>query len=293
MIHSAASGSRQMINKHWFLWLLSHASALTLLSKHLKNDVKCSDNEPSFRPSYPSHPFILSFKKKHIFQNKLFFINIRLESFNIFCSLAALITPTTTNIHNVFQNKIKITLLAKKIIWKHSGLILLVWTDAQKISRCWNHICESRKQTSVRGFSSPFFLFYLSQLHTDKKQISVGFIGYPNVGKSSVINTLRSKKVCNVAPIAGETKVNSASLIRQQDTGVSSGPGMLWITTRLLCPVLKRAILRVDWPIVGTTAYKLLTVQTGNQFRAARPNRRITSCRRNGSFCRFSTDTEK
>ena len=26
-------------------------------------------------------------------------------------------------------------------------------------------------------------------------------------GKSSVINALRSKKVCNVAPIAGETKV--------------------------------------------------------------------------------------
>lgn len=35
----------------------------------------------------------------------------------------------------------------------------------------------------------------------------MGFIGYPNVGKSSVINTLRSKKVCKVAPIAGETKV--------------------------------------------------------------------------------------
>ncbi len=46
-----------------------------------------------------------------------------------------------------------------------------------------------------------------SKLHGDSKQISVGFIGYPNVGKSSVINALRSKKVCNVAPIAGETKV--------------------------------------------------------------------------------------
>lgn len=46
-----------------------------------------------------------------------------------------------------------------------------------------------------------------AKLHVDKKQISVGFIGYPNTGKSSVINTLRSKKVCNVAPIAGETKV--------------------------------------------------------------------------------------
>lgn len=46
-----------------------------------------------------------------------------------------------------------------------------------------------------------------SQLHTDRKQISVGFIGYPNTGKSSIINTLRKKKVCQVAPIPGETKV--------------------------------------------------------------------------------------
>mmetsp|Transcript_36809 Transcript_36809/g.59003 ORF Transcript_36809/g.59003 Transcript_36809/m.59003 type:complete len:614 (-) Transcript_36809:72-1913(-) len=44
-------------------------------------------------------------------------------------------------------------------------------------------------------------------LHQDKQQISVGFIGYPNVGKSSIVNTLRKKKVCNVAPIPGETKV--------------------------------------------------------------------------------------
>merc|ERR1719402_423015 len=44
-------------------------------------------------------------------------------------------------------------------------------------------------------------------LHKDKKSISVGFIGYPNVGKSSVINTMKRKKVCNVAPIPGETKV--------------------------------------------------------------------------------------
>lgn len=46
-----------------------------------------------------------------------------------------------------------------------------------------------------------------SSLHTDRQQISVGFIGYPNTGKSSIINTLRHKKVCNVAPIPGETKV--------------------------------------------------------------------------------------
>jgi nuclear GTP-binding protein len=32
-------------------------------------------------------------------------------------------------------------------------------------------------------------------------------IGYPNVGKSSVINTLLSKKSCKAAPVPGETKI--------------------------------------------------------------------------------------
>ena len=44
-------------------------------------------------------------------------------------------------------------------------------------------------------------------LHQEKKQISVGIIGYPNVGKSSLINTLSGQKVSNVSPIPGETKV--------------------------------------------------------------------------------------
>ncbi|PON56900.1 Nucleolar GTP-binding protein [Parasponia andersonii] len=46
-----------------------------------------------------------------------------------------------------------------------------------------------------------------ARLKSDKQAISVGFVGYPNVGKSSVINTLRTKTVCKVAPIPGETKV--------------------------------------------------------------------------------------
>ncbi|KAL8824355.1 MAG: hypothetical protein Q9191_005113 [Dirinaria sp. TL-2023a] len=46
-----------------------------------------------------------------------------------------------------------------------------------------------------------------SSLHSNRKQISVGMIGYPNTGKSSIINTLRKKKVCSVEPIPGSTKV--------------------------------------------------------------------------------------
>ncbi|KAK2197877.1 bifunctional Nucleolar GTP-binding protein 2/Circularly permuted (CP)-type guanine nucleotide-binding (G) domain/Nucleolar GTP-binding protein 2 [Babesia duncani] len=46
-----------------------------------------------------------------------------------------------------------------------------------------------------------------SKLHMDRKHFSVGFIGFPNVGKSSVINTLKGKKNCKTAPIPGETRV--------------------------------------------------------------------------------------
>ena len=49
-------------------------------------------------------------------------------------------------------------------------------------------------------------IWYLAQ---DKKQISIGLIGYPNVGKSSVINTLRAKRVCKTAPSPGRLKYGS------------------------------------------------------------------------------------
>ncbi|EDV23379.1 uncharacterized protein TRIADDRAFT_27600 [Trichoplax adhaerens] len=80
----------------------------------------------------------------------------------------------------------------------------------------WVGILSKEKPTVAfhASMTNPFgkgslinVLRQFGKLHKDKKQISVGFIGYPNVGKSSVINALRAKKVCSVAPIAGETKV--------------------------------------------------------------------------------------
>lgn len=46
-----------------------------------------------------------------------------------------------------------------------------------------------------------------SKLLKDRKHVSVGFVGYPNVGKSSVINTLCGNKSCKAAPVPGETRV--------------------------------------------------------------------------------------
>jgi nuclear GTP-binding protein len=43
--------------------------------------------------------------------------------------------------------------------------------------------------------------------HDIKTSITVGIIGYPNVGKSSVINSLKRAKVCNVGSTPGLTRV--------------------------------------------------------------------------------------
>jgi len=80
----------------------------------------------------------------------------------------------------------------------------------------WLHIFSKEYPTlafhasMTRSFGKGALITLLRQfqnIHRDQPQISVGFIGYPNVGKSSVINTLRQKAVCKTAPIPGETKV--------------------------------------------------------------------------------------
>ena len=84
------------------------------------------------------------------------------------------------------------------------------------VTRRWVAILSKEYPTLAfhASINNPFgkgalinLLRQFSQLHQDKKQISVGFIGYPNVGKSSVINTLKKKKVCKAAPVPGETKI--------------------------------------------------------------------------------------
>lgn len=83
------------------------------------------------------------------------------------------------------------------------------------------------------------------KLHTDKKQISVGFIGYPNVGKSSIINALRSKKVCKVAPIAGETKVwQYITLMRR--IYLIDCPGVVYSTYESDTDKVLKGVVRVE-----------------------------------------------
>ncbi|OMP04665.1 hypothetical protein COLO4_09425 [Corchorus olitorius] len=76
-----------------------------------------------------------------------------------------------------------------------------IWGELYKV------IDSSDVVVQVLDARDPQVLRQFARLKSDKQAISVGFVGYPNVGKSSVINTLRTKNVCKVAPIPGETKV--------------------------------------------------------------------------------------
>lgn len=72
------------------------------------------------------------------------------------------------------------------------------------VTKRWLHALSREYPTLAfhASITNPFgkgsllsLLRQLARLRTDKQYISVGLVGYPNVGKSSVINTLRSKKV--------------------------------------------------------------------------------------------------
>eukprot|EP00798_Chlamydomonas_sp_ICE-L_P023349 gene23349-30600_t len=84
------------------------------------------------------------------------------------------------------------------------------------VTKRWLHYLSREFPTLAfhASLTNPFgkgallsLLRQLARLRADKQAVSVGFVGYPNVGKSSVINTLRCKKVCNNSPVPGETKV--------------------------------------------------------------------------------------
>eukprot|EP00026_Physarum_polycephalum_P004184 Phypoly_transcript_04201.p1 GENE.Phypoly_transcript_04201~~Phypoly_transcript_04201.p1 ORF type:complete len:741 (-),score=241.72 Phypoly_transcript_04201:18-1958(-) len=145
--------------------------------------------------------------------------------------------------------------LAKNARHKHLVLVLnkcdLVppWVSAR-----WAHVL-SREHPTIAFHASlthPFgkgalimLLRQFANLHSDKKQISVGFVGYPNVGKSSIINTLRSKKVCKVAPIPGETKIwQYISMTRK--ISLIDCPGVVPPENHSETEIVLRGVVRVE-----------------------------------------------
>ena len=64
-----------------------------------------------------------------------------------------------------------------------------------------------RDDISIYGKEDLIELFGKYAEDSSEKVFVVGLVGYPNVGKSSVINTMKDKMVCKAAPVPGETKI--------------------------------------------------------------------------------------
>lgn len=109
------------------------------------------------------------------------------------------------------------TYLKKNCTHKHLILLLNKCDLVPSwVTKKWLHVLSREFPTLAfhASVTNPFgkgallsLLRQFSRLRSDKQNVSVGFVGYPNVGKSSVINTLRTKQVCKTAPVPGETKV--------------------------------------------------------------------------------------
>ncbi|KAG0588334.1 hypothetical protein KC19_2G235500 [Ceratodon purpureus] len=139
---------------------------------------------------------------------------------------------------------------------KHKHLILLLnkcdlipsWA-----TKGWLHVLSREFPTLAfhASVTNPFgkgsllsLLRQLARLKSDKQAISVGFVGYPNVGKSSVINTLRTKLVCKVAPIPGETKVWQYITLTKRIFLIDC-PGVVYHSTDSETDIVLKGVVRV------------------------------------------------
>lgn len=61
---------------------------------------------------------------------------------------------------------------------------------------------------------------------TVKTSLTIGLVGHPNVGKSSLINTLKRSKACSVAPTPGWTK-EVQEVVLEKGVRVLDCPGVV------------------------------------------------------------------
>ena len=67
----------------------------------------------------------------------------------------------------------------------------------------------------------------LSKIEGTNRAVTVGLIGYPNVGKSSVINSLKRAKTCEVSSTPGSTK-NLKEIKLDKEVKLLDCPGVIF-----------------------------------------------------------------
>ena len=170
------------------------------------------------------------------------------------CDLVPVWVRIGTHTSTFFFFFLKKTLLLTNYVFHTDTSSLFFPPPSTKVTRRWVDVLSREYPTLAfhASVNNPFgkgslinLLRQFSQLHKEKKQISVGFIGYPNVGKSSVINTLKKKAVCKAAPVPGETKVwQYITLMRR--VFLIDCPGVVPPTDESECEIVLKGVTRSE-----------------------------------------------
>ncbi|KAG6878597.1 hypothetical protein C0993_003052 [Termitomyces sp. T159_Od127] len=85
----------------------------------------------------------------------------------------------------------------------------------------------SSQRTNISSRTAPSLVKLLKAYKPKAGSITVGVVGYPNVGKSSLINSLKRSKVCAVAAQAGHTK-DLQSVQLERGMRIIDSPGVVF-----------------------------------------------------------------
>ena len=82
------------------------------------------------------------------------------------------------------------------------------------------------------------------RIEDSKKNITVGIVGFPNVGKSSIINSLKRSKVASVSNVPGHTKTKQ-EVVLDKNIKLIDCPGVVFSKNQSNSLMLKN-VLRVE-----------------------------------------------
>ncbi|KAF5319401.1 hypothetical protein D9619_008554 [Psilocybe cf. subviscida] len=83
------------------------------------------------------------------------------------------------------------------------------------------------QRTNISSSTAPSLLKLLKAYKPKAGSVTIGVVGYPNVGKSSLINSLKRSKVCAVAAQAGHTK-DLQSVQLERGMRIIDSPGVVF-----------------------------------------------------------------
>ena len=92
------------------------------------------------------------------------------------------------------------------VVMNKADLVPKDWTDEYKRKSKIPVVFISARERKGTGILRKEIKRLAKPLLEEKERVKVALIGYPNVGKSTIINTLKGKKTVGTAPIPGYTK---------------------------------------------------------------------------------------